>query len=181
VFPGAVAATAAYLVHAAGDWDWQLVGVTIVALLAGVSLLASARPAAIAVETARWRLVLLPLALAGTVLALLSVLGNVPLGRSKDALEASRWAAAASAAHTAERWMPWSSEPLRLLGEARLGAGDTAGARASFRAAVQKNPGSWQLWLDLALASNGPERRLALERARTLNPLSREVKELLTG
>jgi hypothetical protein len=180
VFPGGVAAMAAYLVHAAGDWDWQLTGVTIVALLAGSSLLASARADA-ASENLRRRHALLALAVAGTALALLSVLGNVPLGRSRDALAASRWAAAASAAHTAQRWMPWSSEPLRLLGEAYLGAGDVAGARASFRSGVRKDPVSWKLWLDLALASNDQERRVALEHAQTLNPLSPEVKELLAG
>ena len=124
---------------------------------------------------------MLPLAVAATALALVSVLGAVPLGRSRDAVDASRWAAAASAAHDAARWAPWSSEPLRLLGEAQLGAGDVAAARASFREGVRKDPDSWLLWLDLALASDGPARRAALEQVRILNPLSPQLKELLAG
>ena len=181
VFPGAVAASAAYLVHAAADWDWELPGVTIVALVAGVSLLASARGTTASEVRARRDLVLMPLAVAGTVLALVSVLGAVPLGRSRDAVDASRWAAAAAAARDAERWMPWSSEPLRLLGEAQLGAGDIAAARASFQEAVRKDPDSWLLWLDLGLAANGRERRAALERVQILNPLSPQLKQLLAG
>ena len=181
VFPGAIAASAAYLVHAAADWDWELPGVTIVALLAGVSLLACARGATASVARTRRDLVVLPLAVAGTALALVSVLGAVPLGRSRDAVDASRWAAAVSAAHDAERWAPWSSEPLRLLGEAQLGAGDVTGARVSFQKAVRKDPDSWLLWLDLALASNGSERGAALERVQILNPLSPQLKQLLAG
>ena len=138
---------------------------TIVALLAAAGLLASARAVPAVGTSARWNLVMLPLAVAGSALALLSVLGNVPLGRSREAIDASRWTAAAASAHTAERWAPWSSEPLRLLGEARLGAGERASARVSFREAVRKDPDSWELWLDLALASSGDERRAALERA----------------
>ena len=181
VFPGAVAAFAAYLVHAGVDWDWELTGVTIVALLAAVSLIASARGTTESTARTRRDVVMLPLAVAATALALVSVLGAVPLGRSRDAVDASRWAAAASAAHDAARWAPWSSEPLRLLGEAQLGAGDVAAARASFREGVRKDPDSWLLWLDLALASDGPARRAALEHVRILNPLSPQLKELLAG
>ncbi len=181
VFPGAVAAFAAYLVHAGVDWDWELTGVTIAALLAAVSLVACARGTTASVGRTRRDVVMLPLAVAGTALALVSVLGAVPLGRSRDAVDSSRWAAAASAAHDAARWAPWSSEPQRLLGEAQLGAGDVRAARASFREAVRKDPDSWLLWLDLALASDGPARRAALERVRILNPLSPQLKQLLPG
>jgi hypothetical protein len=177
VYPGAVAASAAYLVHAAGDWDWQLTGVTIVFLLAGGSLLGSARGPGTAQNS--WRLVLLPFAVAGSVVALVSVLGNVPLGRSRDAIDASRWTEAAASARVARRWEPWSSEPLRLLGEAQLGSGDIGGAHRSFTAAIGKDAEKWELWLDLALASEGTDRRAALEKAHSLNPLSRQVDQLL--
>ena len=57
--------------------------------------------------------------------------------------------------------------------------GDFSGARTSFRPAIEKDPESWTLRLDLALASTGAERRAALERARVLNPLSSQVSQLL--
>ena len=40
---GAFAAYAAFLAHAAVDWDWELAGVTLVALIAAVALVVSAR------------------------------------------------------------------------------------------------------------------------------------------
>ena len=83
VFPGAVAAFAAYLVHAGADWDWELTGVTIVAVLAAVSLIASARSTTESTARTRRDVVMLPLAFAATALALVSVLGAVPLGRSR--------------------------------------------------------------------------------------------------
>ena len=181
VFPGAVAAFAAYLVHAGADWDWELTGVTIVALLAAVSLIASARSTTESTARTRRDVVMLPLAVRRDGACARVGARRGPLGRSRDAVDASRWAAAASAAHDAARWAPWSSEPLRLLGEAQLGAGDVAAARASFREGVRKDPDSWLLWLDLALASDGPARRAALERVRILNPLSPQLKELLAG
>ncbi len=47
VVPGAAAAYVAYLVHAAVDWDWELAGVTLVALLTACGLVAVARPRAV--------------------------------------------------------------------------------------------------------------------------------------
>ena len=43
--PAAAGAFAAYLLHAAVDWDWELPAVTLPALFCGVALLASIRPA----------------------------------------------------------------------------------------------------------------------------------------
>ena len=96
-----------------------------------------------------------------------------------EALDESRWSEAAAQAQAANRWAPWSSEPLRLMGESELGTGNTDRARASFTAALDRDPENWQLWVDMALASSGAERRLALERARQLNPHSEQVRQLL--
>jgi hypothetical protein len=65
-----------------------------------------------------------------------------------------------------------------MRGEARLGQGDLVGAREKFAVAVERDPTSWELWLDLALASTGAERRAALARAQALNPLSAQVAQL---
>ena len=45
---------------------------------------------------------------------------------------------------------------------------------------ADRNPESWSVWFDLAVASTARERELALERAAALNPLSPEVDELRT-
>jgi hypothetical protein len=42
------------------------------------------------------------------------------------------------------------------------------------------NPDSWIAWFYLGVASEGEERRQALDRARALNPLSPEVDEFRT-
>ena len=81
-------------------------------------------------------------------------------------------------ARTARRWEPWSGEPWRLLGEVQLERGDVERARASFLHGLDRDGGDWQLWLDLALASRGNERRSALAHVARLNPLSPELHEL---
>jgi hypothetical protein len=180
VLPPALGAYAAYVLHAGVDWDWELTGVTLVALISGLCLLAAARPeGVVAVRSLPLRLAAVGLVLVLSTLAFVSVLGNVPLGRSRSALDESRWAEAADQAGLAKRWAPWASEPLRLLGEAQLGAGNPGRARVSFRAALDRDPENWQLWVDLALVSSGAEKRLALERASRLNPRSEQVRQLL--
>jgi O-antigen ligase len=181
ILPSALGAYAAYVLHAGADWDWELTGVTLVALVSGMSLLAAARSESAGFRSLPLRLAAVSVALALSALAFVSVLGNVPLGRSREALDESRWAEAAAQAHEANRWAPWSSTPLQLLGEAELGAGNTARARDSFRAALDRDPENWQLWVDLALATRGAEQRRALERAFHLNPRSRQVRELSEG
>jgi Flp pilus assembly protein TadD len=71
--------------------------------------------------------------------------------------------------------MPWAAEPWQLLGEAELAAGHLDRARQHIRRATREDPGSWSAWLALAQAAEGPERRLALGRARALNPLAPEI------
>ena len=136
--PAALGAYSAYVLHAGVDWDWELPGVTLVALVSGVSLLAAARPERLGSPSRPLRVTAVALVLALSALAFVSVLGNVPLGRSREALDESRWSEAATHARAANRWAPWSSEPLRILGEAKLGAGNTDSARASFRTALEQ-------------------------------------------
>src|SRR5205823_3790330 len=103
--------------------------------------------------------------------------GNTALARAETANRDRRFADAAVAATTARRWMPWSPAPLRELGTARLEEGDTAGARASFRAAISVDPNNWQSWLDFAASLHGKSRRRAVARARQLYPRSPEITE----
>jgi hypothetical protein len=181
VLPGAVAAFGAFVIHAGVDWDWELTGVTLVALVSGLALLAAARADEPVMATSRLGVTLIPVTAVLAVFAFVSTLGNVPLGRARDALDGADYPRAISEAHDARRWAPWSAEPLRILGEAQLNSGDLAGAQASFSKALAKDPDNWELWVDLALTRTGRARREAVERAEELNPHSRQVQQLLAN
>ena len=71
----------------------------------------------------------------------------------------------------AQRLVPWSPDPWRLHGEALLSTGNVKAARRDFRQALAKDPADWESWADLALVTEGAERRDALVHARRLNPL----------
>jgi hypothetical protein len=170
--PVAATAYVAFLVHVAYDWDWQLTGVTIAALLCASAVLAAQRPLVRTFATPRVRYGLLALALATGVLSFFGLLGNLDLNHSGNALRTGNTAAAATAAKHARRWAPWSSQPWLQLAVVRAAAGDRAAARSAYREAVAKDPHDWQLWLGLASVSTGAERARALARMRVLHPES---------
>ncbi len=159
----------AFLAHTAQDWDWELPAVTVAALACAVALLLSARR--------QWtplgrvpRLVGGSAALALVVLALTAYAGNRELALAEAGSERS--------ARRAARLQPWSSEPWRVLGEAQLERGEVEAARASFREGLSRDDGDWELWIDLALASDGDARRAAFDRAVRLNPRDPDLPEL---
>lgn len=82
------------------------------------------------------------------------------------------------AARRAARLQPWSGEPWRLLGEARLERGDVEGARDAFLEGLERDEREWELWLDLALTIEGRERERALRETARLNPLEPDLQEL---
>jgi O-antigen ligase len=163
------AAYVAFLAHAALDWDLELTGVGLAGVLCGAAIVGAgeARPAPVR----RPRRVA-ALAVLGSLAAFVFVLhvGNVSLAHSGSALDRDDTRAAARAARRAERWQPWSARPLVALGEAQLVAGDVETAAATFRRAVRRDPGDWQGWYDLGLATRGAERLRALAAAARLNP-----------
>ncbi len=179
--PAAGAAFAAYVIHATADWDWELAGVTLAALLLGTACVLARRELD---ETERPQLsatarnVALAALVAVATVALIGLLGNVAAGLSARAARNEDWSSAQRHARQAIRWMPWSSVGWRELGEAQLVEGDLPRARHSLRQAIAKDPRNWVLWLDLASAEQGPARRAALRTARQLNPLSRDVRQL---
>lgn len=180
--PAALAAYCCYLAHAAIDWDWEMPAVTFAGLVAGCALLVAARRDDATVQPSR-RFLAAALA-AGFVSAALTTValaGNRALEQSADALERDDTAEAKRQARRAARWAPWASEPWRLQGEAQLAEGDLEAARRSFRKGIVKDDRSWELWLDLALASEGGSRRAALSRARALNPLERAIRGVEGG
>jgi hypothetical protein len=173
---GAAGAYGAYLLHAGIDWDWELAGVTAVALALGALLLVEGRPtegrsrlpSAVRVATIVSAVVL-------SLFAAFAYVGNAAAGSAEDDLQANSFQSAATQARRAGRLMPWSTQPPVLLAEAYLGVGDLPAARSELRKALAKDRGDWKTWLDLALASKGRARRNALAEASRLYPRSPEV------
>lgn len=179
--PLGAAAYVAYLAHATADWDWELVGVTLAAVLCGLACLAAARddrerPLGPRVRAAG--------VVTATILAgftIVGLLGNTALESSDAAAQAGRWNDAARHAHSAIRWMPWSAAGWQRLGEAQSGLKDYAAARRSLRRGLARDPGNWVLWLDLAGATRGDEQVAAVKQVLRLNPLDPTLGEYLAS
>lgn len=178
---GVFGAYIAYLVHAGVDWDWELPAVTVAALTCAAALLIlRAPPGSARVPGIRLRIAIGVVAVFMAGAAFVGLVGASALAASDAAAAATppNWSEAEDEARKAKRWAPWSSEPWQRLGEAQVGRGDLAGARASLRKAIEKEPEDWLLWFRLAEASSGADREEALDRAQRLNPLSSEIREL---
>jgi O-Antigen ligase len=169
----------AYLLHAAIDWDWEMAGLTITALLCGGALVVAARPErpgrtlAVPLRVASLALVV-PLVAFAFVLQV----GNSTLEAAARAADRGETARAEAQARRAKTWLPWSFQPWQIIGEAQLAHGDLGAARRSLRVALAKDSQNWALWLELAEASKGAARRRALDRASVLAPRSTEVADL---
>jgi hypothetical protein len=178
----ACAAYAAYLLHAAGDWDWEMPAITLSALFCGIALLAAARrerePRPLLVPA---RVSMLTGAIALLGFGLLGLLGNIAISASSTSTDSGHLARAESEAKRATHLAGWSSEPWRKLAEAQLIAGDRASARASFRKAIEKDSGDWTLWYELTDATTGAERRHAFAEASRLNPRDNRLRPDSTG
>jgi hypothetical protein len=174
---GAAGAYAAYLTHAALDWDWELPAITLAGLACGAALLVAARrPEDERLLRGRHRALGLTAVGVAAAFAFVTYVGNSALAVSSDAATQGEYERAASEARRAARWAPWASDPWEAIGEAELVRGEELEARRSFRTAIEKDPGDWELWYGLARASDGPERAAALERARRMNPRSTELQ-----
>ena len=175
--PALAAAYATFLLHNAVDWDWELAGVTLTGLFLGCLLLVARRDRPERPTGAPVRAGLGVAVVGLAAFAFVAAVGNGALARARVANREHRYPAAAAAATTARSWMPWSPEPLKALGEAQLEQGEQAAARASFRKAIAIDRDDWQAWLDLAASVDGPQRRVAVSRARALYPTSPEIAE----
>ncbi len=170
LFAGA-GAYAAFVVHAAVDWDWEIPAVTLAALLCGAALLAGrAPPLRLSARRA-----IFVVALALGAFGIYTVAAQLPLTRLRHAAARGNWPAAERDARRAAAVAPWSSEPWFALGESELFAGRNAQALAALRKATAKSPNDWVAWFDLARASTGAEQAHALARASELNPLGPEI------
>jgi O-Antigen ligase len=176
--PGVTAgagAFAAFAVHAAVDWDFQIVAVALAGLFCAAALLAAGRTRESTLLSEPVRVgtlaVLVPLA----ALAIAIQVGNSALADATAALERGDGGLAARLATRARTWQPWSYQPWQLLGEEALAAGRRADARTSFEHGLARDRAEWSLWYDLAQASSGPVRAHALTVARRLNPQAPEL------
>lgn len=158
--PFVVAAFVAYLVHAIVDWDWQLTGVTLPVLAAVATLFAGG--------ASRFRPALYAAAGVLAAVGLWGIAAQTALANVHDAASARR----------ASDLQPWSTEPWRRLAEHEITAHHYADARHAIGTALAMDRGDWTLWLDLARASDGSTRLVALAHATALNPYSPEVAQL---
>jgi hypothetical protein len=173
--PLACAAYVAYLVHAAADWDWELAGVTLAALLCGLACLLAGRDEGATSIGPRARVVGIGVATLLAGLVFVALLGNTALEKSDAAAGAGHWRAAEQQARKAIRWTPWSSEGWQRLAEAQTALHDRAAARRSLARALAKDSGDWVLWLDLAGVTRGAAQASAIRQAFRLNPRGSEL------
>jgi tetratricopeptide (TPR) repeat protein len=177
--PCALAAYTGFLAHAGVDWDWELPAVTFAGLLSGAALLAAGRSGQQRVRpniVAQGVVVAVLVAVAG--FSVVTLVGNRALAKSTNAVDAADWSRGQDEAHAAVRWLPWSAEAWRNLGDAQLGLGQRAEARRSLAKATRINPGDWKNWFDLGTAEQGAARRRAYLHAARLNPLNLNIVEL---
>jgi O-antigen ligase len=181
LLPGIVAAYAAFVVHAGVDWDWELSGVTLTALVIGGLAVVAVRRRESRIVSGAVRFSGATLVLAVSLGMIVAFLGNGALSRAQDAVSSKSYVSAIDDANRARRLMPWSPWPLIARGDAELGLGETEAAAASYRHAISIDSGEWRAWLGLAFATTGRERKVAFTRAQRLYPSSLELKAALRG
>ena len=172
----AAGALAAYAVHAAIDWDFQIPAVTFGALLCAAALLSTDATPQPRPVSPRLRFATLALLLPLVLVAIAIQIGNSSLANASAALDRGDAGQAARLAHRAHTWQPWSSEPWQVLGEAELARGRVVAARTDLQRALARDRLDWSLWYDLAQASAGHARTQALREARRLNPRAIELR-----
>ena len=138
--PAGAAALVAWAAASSLDWHWEMVGVTMTALLAAaVGLIAS--------ERGRSRPLRMQTGVVGagigaalSVAAVVSLVGNQALFAGKEAVARKDWVEARRHADRAQALLPWSYEPYLVLGDAAAGLGSRTDAIRSYRDAVATGP-----------------------------------------
>jgi hypothetical protein len=175
--PFALGAYAAFLLHAGADWDWEMPAITLTALACGTAALIAVRGTTgrLTSLSAPLRYACFALVVVIGAFSLVTFVGNRDASASTSAAEGQSWQQAARDARSAERWLPWSSEPWQLLGDAKFGEGDFRGAANAYRKAIELDPRNWILWFDLGFSTNGTESSMAFARAAALDPKNSQI------
>ena len=177
--PYLVGAYAAFFIHAGIDWDWELGGVALTALLIGVLMLASKRGE---VRLTRDR-VRAP-----------AILRRHPRRRGRAHRPPRQPGPVGRPDRDAGRTIPRGSgrgesspivhalvrAPLDRTGRCPVRERQTTtDALTSFRRAVEMDDREWSAWIGVAVSARGAERRTALERAAALFPGSDDRREIV--
>lgn len=155
------------------DWHWEMVGLTVTALLVGSAGLVAAERGPIRTVPGTARLGLVVATTLLSVFAVWSLVGNQALFAGREALGRKDWSAASDDARRAQALLFWSHEPDFVRGDAAARLGDREGALRAYRDAVATDPRNWVAWLRLAQVARGAERDAAYDRVRELNPLEK--------
>jgi O-antigen ligase len=175
--PFAAAGLVAYLAHAAADWDWEITAVTLVALACATALVEPDGSGTVPIgRRARALGVTAAVAVAGA--ALVAIVGNRALANVGGALVQGDRARAFTEARRAADWMPWSGQPLILVGELQAGRGNPEQGLRTLHDAVAKEPRSYLAWYALAETATGATQRRAAAQVVRLNPRSDEATEM---
>jgi O-Antigen ligase len=185
-----LAAAAAWLVHGIYDWDWNIPGVTLPALvLLGVVAGAGARPAAPRSAGAAPAVVMVPAALVACLVILSAVLpawadgkaSSAQTGLGADATDVELRDAAAQA-DVAARLDPLALRPLLAPTAIARGSGEVLAARGYLLRAVARQPASALAWSELAGSAFELADRVGFERAALraleLDPMGARAREL---
>jgi tetratricopeptide (TPR) repeat protein len=167
----ALAAFAAWAAACTLDWHWEVVGVTMTALLAGGACLIAADRARTRSLGDRPRVALATTGVALSLAAVVSLVGNQALFTAREDVRRDEWADARRHAQHARSLLPWSFEPAVVLGDAYAGLGRRDAALRAYRDAVALDERNWVVWLRLAQVAEGRERAQAYATVRRLNPL----------
>jgi hypothetical protein len=176
--PALAGGYAACVLHTGVDWDWLIPGMTIPAIWLAYALLASEQHAITVPLTGIIRWALGTVLGVTTVLATLSLIGNMPLSRSYQAANRGDYRTAIRDAHEAADFQPWSYLPWMEIGSANQALGNKAAALSAYRTAALRDPVRWEPWVSLAALATGRQRTHALEVASRLNPLGYQLRRL---
>jgi hypothetical protein len=175
---GLLAACLAWTLHAGLDWDWEMPAATLgVFAIAGIAL-AGSNPSSFG----RGRTLRLIAAVALLILAVTPArvaISQAHLRASAGAFEQGDCGTAIDRALASSAAVGVRPEPFELLAycDARLGRYELA--ERMMRAAIRRDPRSWELEYGLAVvrAAGGRDPRPAVRRALRLNPLGRLPRE----
>jgi hypothetical protein len=170
-----LAAVVSWVVHGFYDWDWNIPGATLPALILLGVLAGAPRRAGAVGEQARPVSPTLAVAAAAAVLSLVAVSAVLPSwadGKAAGAQVAARAGAdeavlsrAAAQADLAARLDPVALRPLLAAAAIARRRGRPLEARAFLLEAVERQPSSAEAWLELAAAAFSLADRVGFERA----------------